>query len=158
MTDYIGVDPGKSGAIVVLREAKVDVLTCKHTERDLWSFVAERRDAVAIIEKVHAMPKQGVTSMFNFGMSYGFLRGILVASAIPFEDVTPAKWQKRYGLIRKKGESDTAKKNRHKAKAQELFPSQKITHATADALLIAHYCRECHKPDAYEMTALEGLI
>ncbi len=146
---FIGVDPGKSGAIVALGiHPTIEVhCVCKNTERELWEFVQSQvRDpsgeTFAMIEKVHAMPKQGVTSMFNFGQSYGYLRGILVASQIPFEAVTPAKWQKRYGLIRKKKESDTDKKNRHKAVAQELFPTTKVTHALADALLIAHFCRE----------------
>jgi hypothetical protein len=65
----------------------------------------------------------------------------LIASGVPFEAVTPGKWQKEFGLLAKKGETKTAKKNRHKARAQELFPDLKITHATADALLIAEYGR-----------------
>ncbi len=154
MPVFIGVDPGKSGAIVALGDHPTEALTCvcKNTEREAWEFLRERANeapgnSFAMIEKVSAMPKQGVTSMFNFGMSYGFLRGILVAAQIPFEAVTPAKWQKRYGLIRKKGETDVQKKNRHKAVAQELFPTTKVTHALGDALLIAHYCREhYHRP------------
>ena len=87
------------------------------------------------------MPGQGVTSMFNFGKSYGNLEAFLVAAAIPFERVTPSVWQREFGLIKKKGETHTQKKNRHKSLAQELFPSVKVTHAVADALLIAEYGR-----------------
>ena len=96
-----------------------------------------------LIEKVHAMPGQGVTSMFTFGMNYGALRMALVCHGIPFEAVTPQKWQREFGLVfpRKLGLTPTEKKNRHKARAQELFPSLKVTHATADALLICEYGR-----------------
>ena len=87
------------------------------------------------------MPKQGVASTFKFGRSYGNLEAFLIAAEIPFERVVPSVWQREFGLISKKGETKTAKKNRHKAKAQELFPSVKVTHAVADALLIAEWHR-----------------
>jgi len=91
---------------------------------------------------VNAMPGQGVTSMFSFGRSYGFLRGCLVALGIPFDDVTPGKWQKALGLTRaNKDESITSKKNRHKQRAQQLFPHLKITHAIADATLLCEFGR-----------------
>ena len=81
------------------------------------------------------MPKQGVASTFKFGQSFGFLQGILIAAEIPFELVTPQKWQ-RYLGCRTKGD-----KNITKARAQELFPDIKCTHAVSDALLIAEYGR-----------------
>ncbi len=78
--------------------------------------------------------------MFSFGRNYGFLRGCLHCLKIPFEEVTPAKWQREFSLLRTdKAETNTAKKNRHKAKAQQLFPDTNVTHAIADALLIAEY-------------------
>lgn len=108
------------------------------TERDLWDLVYDLRhindgEVEACIEKVHAMPGQGVTSMFNFGMSYGALRMAVIASGIPFRDVTPQMWQKALGC-RSGGD-----KNVTKAKAQQFFPNLKITHAIADALLIAKW-------------------
>jgi crossover junction endodeoxyribonuclease RuvC len=97
----------------------------------------------AFLEKVHAMPKQGVTSCFTFGQNYGFIRGLLTALEIPFEDVTPNAWQKQAGLLRRnKDETITQKKNRHKQQAQQLFPHLKVTHAIADALLICEYGRK----------------
>ena len=77
----------------------------------------------------------GVVSAFTFGRSYGFLRGLLAANGIKREDVTPQKWQAELGC-RSKGD-----KNVTKAKAQELWPNEKITHANADAMLIAEYAR-----------------
>jgi crossover junction endodeoxyribonuclease RuvC len=141
---FLGIDPGKSGAIAVLGPDWVDTIKLDNTERDIWEFLtSDTRYAAddgqipcfAMLEQVHSMPGQGVASMFKFGQSYGFLRGILIASNIPFETVTPAKWQGVLGC-RSKGD-----KNVTKAKAQELFPSEKVTHATADALLLAEYCR-----------------
>ena len=79
--------------------------------------------------------------MFKFGQSYGALEALIVASGIPLERVTPVVWQRAFGLLRKKGETQVEKKNRHKARAQELFPSIGITHAIADALLLAEYAR-----------------
>ena len=124
-------------------DGSVETHAMPKTERDAWDIMNFRsrpsEDHVkAYIEKVHSMPKQGVASSFKFGRSYGFLRGILVASQIPFEAVTPQVWQRGFSLPKGKG---TAKKNAHKARAQELFPSLRITHAIADALLIAEYGR-----------------
>jgi hypothetical protein len=96
----------------------------------------------AVIEKVHAMPGNGVSGMFKFGMSYGGLRMALIAAGIPFEEVQPRAWQKAMGIPpRSKTESGTQWKNRLKAKAQQLYPAEKVTLAVADALLIATYCQ-----------------
>lgn len=84
------------------------------------------------------------SSMFKFGTSYGGLRMALIAAEIPFEEKTPQTWQKTFSLSKAKGESKTSFKNRLKAKAQQLFPSGSITLATADAILIAEYCRRVY--------------
>jgi len=76
-----------------------------------------------------------VSSTFKFGQSYGFLRGVLIASEIRFVEVRPQEWQKAMGCLSR------GDKNVTKAKAQQLWPAQKITHATADALLLAEYFR-----------------
>jgi crossover junction endodeoxyribonuclease RuvC len=138
---FIGLDPGASGAIACFIEDDIEVIKLTETEHDVAEWLhlhAGVGKSFALIEKVHAMPKQGVTSMFKFGQSYGFLRGLLRAYAIPFEEVTPQKWQKAMGCLSK------GDKNVTKSRAQALFPKLKITHATADALLIAEYCRRTH--------------
>jgi Holliday junction resolvasome RuvABC endonuclease subunit len=75
----------------------------------------------------------GVKSAFTFGNGFGHLEMALTAAGIPFERVSPQRWQKALGCLTK------GDKNVSKRRAQELFPSMKITHATADALLIAYY-------------------
>lgn len=148
---FIGIDPGASGGIAWIDDV-VPVAGKMHaTESDIWRHVERLslnrpRPVKAVIEKVGAMPKQGLSSTFKFGQSYGSLRMALIAAGIPFDEVTPQKWQKELGLIRSnKNESITDKKNRHKAKAQQLFPGLKITHHVADALLIAEYCRRVNQ-------------
>ena len=140
---FIGVDPGQSGGVAVVfgENGGVAWPLRKMTERDISDLFVElryKRVAMAVIEKVHSMPKQGVASSFKFGVNYGFLRGMLCAHRLRFTEVTPAKWQ-RVMECRTKGD-----KNVTKARAQQLFPDLKITHATADALLIAEYGRRVH--------------
>lgn len=149
----IGIDPGASGAVVVLRpgEQMIECRFDKATEQDVARFLEEIGNqsswsdgtAFAVIEKVQPMPQmeRGVISAFKLGMSYGFLRGCLIALGIAFEEVRPQKWERAMGITVVKGESSTTKKNRHKGMAQQLFPFCKVIHQNADALLIAEYCR-----------------
>ena len=131
---YIGIDPGKSGGIAIISEEGAFAIKMPETEKDIFEYLRDNSyNSFCLIEQVHAMPGQGVTSMFNFGMGYGGLRMALIGANIPFETVTPQKWQKALGC-RTGGD-----KNVSKRKAQELFPDIKITHAIADCLLIAHY-------------------
>lgn len=135
---FLGVDPGQSGAVVALDEMGHVVRVVKNdtTERDLFAaFCGYETEVAAIIERVHSMPRQGVASSFKFGVSYGFLRGCLIASGAIFEERTPQVWQRVMGCL------SHGDKNVTKARAQQLFPSAKITHATADAFLIAEFCR-----------------
>jgi Holliday junction resolvasome RuvABC endonuclease subunit len=136
---FLGVDPGQSGGLAILDPsgAVVDLSPMPETEHDLSAYVAEfaGRIRTAAIEQVHSMPKQGVSSSFKFGMSYGGLRMALIAHGVRFEAVTPQAWQKALHCL------SGGDKNKTKAKAQELWPAQKITHAIADALLIAEYAR-----------------
>lgn len=151
---YLGIDPGASGGLaeVGVSSKRLYVKSTKmpDTEKDLWNWVEERGigllemgdEVFAVIEKVHAMPGNGVSGMFKFGQNYGFLRACLIAASIPFEEVQPRAWQKALGIPpRDKDESGTVWKNRLKAKAQQLYPSVGVTLATADALLIATYCQ-----------------
>lgn len=149
---WIGVDPGWSGGIATIYaeegRIRVEAVKMPATEADIWTIFASYYPASircdAIIEKVHSMPKQGVSSTFKFGHNYGFLRGMLVAASIPFREVTPQAWQKWAGA-RGSGKSQTKTEHKNKLKqlAQQRFPELRssITLATADALLIAAYCR-----------------
>lgn len=147
MSIYLGVDPGKSGAICSVDSHGFPdiVIKADQTNRDICKALKDTAEhnnvRKAVIESVSAMPNQGVASTFKFGESFGVLLGLLTASEIPFERVRPSVWCKEFGLKRKLNESNTDWKNRHKQLAQELFPGISITHATADALLIAEYCR-----------------
>lgn len=139
---FIGIDPGASGGIAGLNYDGhvVEALKMPQTERDIYDYVGSftggnGESCKALIEKVHAMPKQGVSSTFKFGVGYGGLRMALVGHGIPFEDATPQKWQAFMGCLTR------GDKNVSKAKAQMLWPRLKVTHAIADALLIAEYLR-----------------
>ena len=152
---FIGIDPGAGGGIVRLgpRGTVLDCIKMPTTEADVWEWFSKfdgiqlgGEDAKAVIEKVHAMPKQGVSSTFKFGCGYGGLRMALIAAGIPFDQVTPQAWIKALAIPpKKKTESKTQWKNRLKAHAQQLFPQEKVTLATADALLIAEYCRRTYR-------------
>lgn len=134
----IGIDPGISGGIAVLTDKGSTIAVTKMpvTEADIARFLRPyRKTYIAYIERVHSMPKQGVSSTFKFGCNYGILLGTLAALKIKRVHIQPAKWQGELGC-RSKGD-----KNVTKRKAQELFPREKVTHAIADALLIAEYGR-----------------
>ncbi len=143
---YIGIDPGKSGGIAIVEsgfdpvEFPPETVRLSETPADvvdwIWSTVGiQSCPARAYIEQVHATPQMGVTSAFTFGKSYGWLLGVLDALRIPYEFVSPQKWQKAMGCLSK------GDKNVTKAAAQRLWPTDRITNATADALLIAEYGR-----------------
>lgn len=137
---YIGIDPGANGAIAFLGDIQDSLNFNKYTMHDVAEYLRNLQgEKIALIEQVHSMPKQGVASSFNFGKSFGQIIGVLTALNIPFDYVTPQKWQKSLGC-RTGGD-----KNVTKRKAQQLFPNIKITHANADAFLIAEYCRRIKK-------------
>ena len=151
---FIGIDPGKKGGICLIpseaRTSGARTWKMPETASDLWHLIASFEtdiDTFVLLEEVHAGTygkggKMGVSSAFNFGKNYGHLEMALIAARLPFQRITPSKWQKEFGLTRKnKEETVTQKKNRHKARAQELCPAIKMTHAIADAFLIAEFCR-----------------
>ena len=126
----IGIDPGLSGGIAVLENNKVlDIFDMpvmsegKKNKRQLNSallvqLIKENIKDIenkVIIEQVSAMPGQGVTSMFNFGQSYGILKGICSAMQLPMYFVRPAKWKKYFNLI-------NSEKDASRTKAIEVFP------------------------------------
>lgn len=144
----LGIDIGANGAAVLMDDAGIinDICQFKNsTPHDIaetimewhsgFAYPAGELPLKAIVENVHSSPAMGVCSAFSFGQSKGFLLGVLTALKIPYEEVTPARWQKELSCLSK------GDKNVTKAKAQTLFPNRKITHATADAILIAEYGR-----------------
>jgi len=136
----LGIDPGYSGCVVSLHRETGEVdgfIGLSETPHDVADFVRQRALSIdrAYLEKVHSMPRQGVASTFKFGTSYGFCLGLLTSLLVPFEEVTPTKWQT---FMKCKTGGD---KNVTKAAAQRLHPRLKITHKNADALLIAEYGR-----------------
>ena len=106
----------------------------------------DRKNIKVVIEQVSAMPGQGVTSMFNFGQSFGILKGICSAMQLPMYFVRPAKWKKYFNLI-------NSEKDASRTKAIEIFPyfslnlSRKKDNNKADAILIASFYYETYKLD-----------
>ena len=140
----IGIDPGKSGGIAWITDGKPCVEKMPETLQDLWELMVSislptgkgwPEPCKAYLEQVHSSPQMGVTSAFTFGNGFGHLEMALTAAGIPFERIRPQAWQKAIGCLTK------GDKNVSKRRAQELFPSMKVTHATADALLICEYGR-----------------
>ena len=142
----IGIDPGKNGSIAWISDnCHPCVEKMPDTLSDLWALICDitnhprstvdRREFRAYIEQVHSSPQMGVTSAFTFGNGFGHLEMALTAAGIPFERKRPQEWQKHLGCLTK------GDKNVSKRRAQELFPELKLTHATADACLIAQWSR-----------------
>ena len=140
----IGIDPGANGGIAWIDyNGKACVEKMPDSLQDLWELICDitsyprssidGRSYKAYIEQVASSPQMGVVSAFSFGRGYGNLEMALTAARMPFERVRPQVWQKALGCMTK------GDKNVSKRKAQELFPDRKVTHATADALLIAYY-------------------
>ena len=156
----IGIDPGLSGAIAILQNNKVLNLfdmpvmaEGKKNKRQLNSAllvnlikenIDQNDDVYIVVEQVNAMPGQGVTSMFNFGQSFGILKGICSAMQLPIYFVRPAKWKKYFNLI-------NSEKDASRTRAIEIFPyfssnlSKKKDSNKADAILIASYFHETYK-------------
>ena len=140
---YIGVDPGKNGGIAFINEFGEIIQLLPFSDDDLIQLIKNcSSDMICTLEHVHAMPKQGVSSTFNFGMNYGFIQGVLKAYGIPYELVTPQKWKKEF--------SCTSDKNTSIEVCKRLFPSvnlkatercKKDHDGIAEALLIAEYGR-----------------
>lgn len=142
---YIGIDPGVSGGIAAVDDDGRLVIATKmpDTERGVYTLISQlplNRGYVdlqrrAVLEKAQPMPKQGVVSMFTYGRGYGALLMALTAADIPFDLVTSPVWQA--AMQCRSGGLKTVTKRR----AEQLFPYVKVTHAIADALLIAEFCR-----------------
>ena len=152
----IGIDPGISGSICFFEDGKIiDVIEMptmtdgKKNKRQvngsqIYNEILkkinkiEKQNIRVIIEQVSAMPGQGVTSMFNFGQSFGVLKGIFSAMQIPMDFVSPVKWKKFFNLI-------NTNKDASRTKAIEIYPyfssklSKKKDANKADAILISSF-------------------
>lgn len=152
---YLGIDPGKSGGIAALAsDGRVELaVKMPPTEADVYQALVSSRvvgATVAMVEHVHASPQMGVVSAFTFGKGYGALLMALTCAGIRFDEVSPRKWQGAMQCLTK------GDKNVSKRRAQQLFPGLTITHATADALLIAEFCRRFHNARPIERMDKHG--
>ncbi len=158
----IGIDPGISGAICFFEEGQVKEIIDmpvmaegKKNKRQIngpqiYNEILNRinklqkKDITVVIEQVSAMPGQGVTSMFNFGQSFGVIKGICSAMQLSMYFVRPAKWKKYFGLIK-------TEKDASRTKVIEIFPyissqlSRKKDSNKADAVLIASFFYNTYK-------------
>ena len=154
----IGIDPGLSGAIAILDDLKIfdmfdmpimsegkknkNQLNSAQLVNIIKSHILSSGDTFVIVEQVSAMPGQGVTSMFNFGQTFGAIKGICASLNLPIFYVRPAKWKKHFELI-------NASKDASCTKVIEMYPSasdrlrKKKDVNKADAILIARYFKEC---------------
>ena len=152
----IGIDPGISGALCFFEDGQVKEIIDmpvmadgKKNKRQInasqtYNEISKRinklpkKDIIVVIEQVSAMPGQGVTSMFNFGQSFGVLKGICSAMQLSMHFVRPAKWKKYFGLIK-------TEKDASRTKVIEIFPyissqlSRKKDSNKADAILISSF-------------------
>ena len=158
----IGIDPGISGSICFFQDGKiidvVEMPTMTEGKKNkkqvngsqIFNEISfrvkklDKKDIKVIIEQVSAMPGQGVTSMCNFGQSFGILKGICSAMQLPMYFVRPAKWKKYFNLI-------NSEKDASRTRAIEIFPyfssqlSRKKDSNKADAILIASFYYETYK-------------
>jgi crossover junction endodeoxyribonuclease RuvC len=150
----IGVDPGISGAISVIENKKIlevydtpTMIEGKKNKRQINAaqvtniikeWVGGKNEVIVVVEHVNAMPGQGVTSMFNFGQSFGVIKGICAALSLPIYFVRPVKWKKHFNLIK-------TNKDASRTKVIEVYPEissklyRKKDSNRADAILIALY-------------------
>ena len=158
----IGIDPGISGAICFFDNGKIiDVIEMptmaegkknkkqvngNQLYNELKKYLSEINidEACVVVEHVTAMPGQGVTSMFNFGQSFGVIKGICSAMQLPIHFIRPTKWKKYFNLI-------NTSKDASRSRAIELFPkvSEKLKRRKdsnkADSILIASYYYNTYK-------------
>ena len=160
----VGIDPGISGAICFLKDGKfIDVIEMpsmaegKKNKKQvngnqLFNEIKSHLSAIndekicVVVEHVTAMPGQGVTSMFNFGQSFGVIKGICSAMQLPIHFVRPTRWKKYFNLIK-------TSKDASRTRAIEIFPKisdqlkRKKDSNKADAILIASYYYNTYKTE-----------
>jgi hypothetical protein len=146
MKCFIGMDPGKSGAVAVLATDGTLLGVCRLSETpkdvvDCLREITKEFEPVVALEKVGVMPGEGVSGAFSFGTIAGGLEWACVCLDFRYEKVTPQAWQKGMGVPTRGTATKTEHKNSLKAKAQALFPRHKVTLYDADALLLAEFAR-----------------
>jgi len=143
---YIGIDPGKSGAIASIDNLNMKAWKCPDNANDMCHLFHlilgwHAADSLHVLmERVWARPNNASRAAFNYGVNYGQWLGVLAGHDIEPELILPRNWMKFYGM--KKGMEYSERKKWLKAKAQELYPDIKVTLINADAILIAHYLKE----------------
>ena len=140
---YIGVDPGKNGGIAIIDSDGVIAFPFSE-ERLLIELdgIAQQYECICYLEHVHAMPKQGVSSTFNFGMNFGFIQGVLKAYSIPYELVTPQKWKKEFSCTSEKNTStEVWKRLSPKVNLKAPERRRRVHDGMAAASLLAEYGR-----------------
>jgi len=155
---HIGIDAGVNGGVAILDNGQMEAHGCPDTVKDMSDLIKDAKwdclNMFCIIEKVHSMPKQGVRSVWTFGKNYGQWLGILAAHEIPYREIPPQTWMKFYGAMPK----DRKKRKNHlKHLAQAICPNIKVTLKTADAILLANWCREI-APDLSESELSTGFV
>ena len=146
---YIGIDPGKSGAMAIINNDNsislipFDVDSYKEALITVSKYPIEPWNHVrCCVEHVGAAPKQGVVSMFNFGENFGFIQGLLTAYDIPYILVRPQKWKKEFSVTSDKNTSiDVCKRLFPNANLKRTERCKKDHDGFAEALLLAEYCR-----------------
>ncbi|MGJ8524317.1 hypothetical protein LMG33818_000025 [Halomonadaceae bacterium LMG 33818] len=144
----VGIDPGKSGAIAAIGEkshAEKIPLSGKEIDGALIArLLSELNPDVVILEKVGAMPGQGVTSMFSFGKGFGIVIGVLEALSIPYRIVTPQAWKKCVLAGTSKDKDAAINFVRRAYPDVELVPARcrKPHDGIADAVCLAEYGRQ----------------
>lgn len=144
MKFILGIDPGKSGSIIVLKKSGeiVEMHKMPETPMDILDILKKyENNAHCFLEKVHGRPGMGGASMFTFGNNFGHIQMALLALKIKADYITPQKWMKEYQMVKSKSENSSQWKNRLKEVAQRLYPNDKIILQFSDALLIAEYGR-----------------
>lgn len=140
---YIGIDPGKDGAMAFISDVAKDIIILPFDEVSyrgaLKNFSPE--NSRAILEHVNAMPGQGVTSMFTFGEGFGYLKGLLEAYGIPYELVRPQKWKKEFGISGKNQSIEVCKRLFPGVNLKKTDRCKKDHDGMAEALLMALYAR-----------------
>lgn len=155
---YIGIDPGQKGGIAIIDDDTNKLLSMEiplsadkkeMSTKEIYDFISNNfiiiDEVFCIIEKAQAMPKQGVTGVFNYGRGYGELIAILKILEIPYQEIQSQKWKKEFSLIKKDKKASVAM-------AQKLFPHEvfitergRLMDGKAEACLMAEYARRIYK-------------